>query len=193
MTLFIATTVILRIFSNWSKRVPGPARPKSARLSADGWVKSYLGNAHPNAEYMNEYGSSLKWDIVDNHDDDHDFAVDYKDDINLCKWWMIMKIRPSGLLGLGRPVPSHAACLAEKVHFILFLLYPLCSSSSSSSTTILTSGVRSRSLACSRGSQHSLPLADCLGSPVPDQSEACHVDCSQPSCVLSSWSSWSEV
>ena len=104
-----------------------------------------------------------------------------------------MKIRPSGLLGLGRPVPSHAACLAEKVNFILFLLFPLCSYSSSSSTTILTSGVRSRSLACSRGSQHSLPLADCLGSPVPDQSEACHVDCSQPSCVLSSWSSWSEV
>ena len=55
-------------------------------------------------------------------------------------------------------------------------------------------GVRTRAVSCSRAGVQSLPLADCLlvGTSVPEQSQMCHVDCSDSSCQLSTWSEWSE-
>ena len=130
----------------------------------------------------------------------------------------ILTTRLSGPLVLGLHAHSHVVCLAGKVAY--FSNSP--ASDLSQAPSILkyfkhrgsTSGVRSRSLSCSRGSQHSLPLSDCLATktPLPGtteyivdcflehssislsvQSQSCHVDCSQPSCVLSSWSQWSVI
>ena len=55
-------------------------------------------------------------------------------------------------------------------------------------------GVRTRAVSCSRAGVQSLPLADCLlgGAPAPEQSQMCHVDCSDSTCQLSTWSAWSE-
>ena len=55
-------------------------------------------------------------------------------------------------------------------------------------------GVRTRAVSCSRAGVQSLPLADCLlvGTSVPEQSQMCHVDCSDSTCQLSTWSEWSE-
>ena len=54
--------------------------------------------------------------------------------------------------------------------------------------------VRTRAVSCSRAGVQSLPLADCLlgGAPAPEQSQMCHVDCSDSTCQLSTWSAWSE-
>ena len=54
-------------------------------------------------------------------------------------------------------------------------------------------GMRARSLACARAGVMSLALSECLGTGqlMPEQHEACHVDCSEHTCQLSAWSAWS--
>ena len=54
-------------------------------------------------------------------------------------------------------------------------------------------GLRSRSVSCSRAGVVSLPLTNCLDTAgaVPDQSQVCHVDCSEQECVMGAWSAWS--
>ena len=94
----------------------------------------------------------------------------------------ILTTRLSGPLVLGLHAHSHVVCLAGKVAY--FSNSP--ASDLPQAPSILkyfkhrgsTSGVRSRSLSCSRGSQHSLPLSDCLATktPLPGTTEYT-VDC----------------
>ena len=52
-------------------------------------------------------------------------------------------------------------------------------------------GLRTRPVSCSRAGLQWLDLSSCLNTgPVPAQSEACTVSCSDNNCQLSSWSSW---
>ena len=50
-------------------------------------------------------------------------------------------------------------------------------------------GIRVRTVSCGKSGNVDLPLSECLNKNMilPIQKEACHIDCSDAQCILSSW------